>query len=234
MEYSSHTKIPGALRIYNHYMKSVLLTALLVLGFALVHSLLALPRVKQIATSIFGAVPVKAFYRLFYSLLSAILTLTAISLFLRIPDMPLFVPRGILLLSMLLMEIFGIAIGIFSFRDINFLEFIGIAQAIRYLRKEKVNGDIEGLRGGLVTSGIYGKIRHPLYLAGILIFTFQPYITRNMLVITALADMYFVYGALIEEKRLLKVFGEEYRNYMKKVPRFIPKSVSKPGGKFRD
>lgn len=204
-------------------MKSIALTVLLFLGFALAHSLPALPEIKNIAGRIFGAVSVKAFYRLFYSLLSGVLTLGALYLFLHIPDARIWTPQGFVLAIMLLIELLGLVLGIISFRRIDFREFIGISQAMRFFRGEEIGGDIEGLRGGLVTSGIYGRIRHPLYLAGILIFTFQPFITRNMLVITILSDLYFIYGALIEEKRLLKIFGEEYRNYMERVPRFIPK-----------
>jgi protein-S-isoprenylcysteine O-methyltransferase Ste14 len=38
-----------------------------------------------------------------------------------------------------------------------------------------------------------------------------------------LADLYFIYGALVEQRRFLGRFGEEYREYMKKVPLLIPK-----------
>ena len=42
------------------------------------------------------------------------------------------------------------------------------------------------------------------------------------LLATLLISGYFVIGAFIEEKRLLSVFGEEYRQYKKQVSMFIP------------
>ncbi|MEK6744140.1 MAG: hypothetical protein AABZ15_11035 [Nitrospirota bacterium] len=66
-------------------------------------------------------------------------------------------------------------------------------------------------------------MRHPLYAAGLVIFTFSPHITVNGLVITVLADLYFLFGMLIEERRFLRIFGDQYREYMKKVPRMVPR-----------
>jgi protein-S-isoprenylcysteine O-methyltransferase Ste14 len=62
-----------------------------------------------------------------------------------------------------------------------------------------------------------------MYLAGIVIFTFNPDITVNGLTITALADLYFLFGVFIEERRFLKTFGSRYREYMKQVPRLMPR-----------
>jgi protein-S-isoprenylcysteine O-methyltransferase Ste14 len=32
--------------------------------------------------------------------------------------------------------------------------------------------------------------------------------------------MYFIFGAHIEERRMVERFGDEYRNYMRQVPRW--------------
>jgi protein-S-isoprenylcysteine O-methyltransferase Ste14 len=45
----------------------------------------------------------------------------------------------------------------------------------------------------------------------------------NGLTITVLADLYFIFGMFIEERRFLKIFGEQYREYMKQVPRMVPR-----------
>jgi len=70
---------------------------------------------------------------------------------------------------------------------------------------------------------VYGIVRHPLYVAGLIIFTFSPNFTVNGLTITVLADLYFIFGMFIEERRFLKIFGEQYREYMTKVPRMLPR-----------
>jgi protein-S-isoprenylcysteine O-methyltransferase Ste14 len=118
----------------------------------------------------------------------------------------------------------GLVVGLLSFNAVNFLEFVGAAQAWRYVTRRQVAGDMEGITGQrLVKTGMYAVVRHPLYLAGIMIFTFEPNITRNWLAVSALADAYFIYGAFVEERRLIGRFGDEYRRYMKEVPRFLPR-----------
>ncbi len=204
-------------------MKEIIYTALLFIGFAAVHSLLVLSPIKESAARLFGPRFVKAFYRLIYSTISGILFLITVYIFFNIPDVRLWRQPPLVALAMAAIQITGLLLGLLSFRDIDAWEFIGVRQAWRHLKKRELAGEAEGLTGGLATTGIYGRVRHPLYIAGILIFTFQPYITRNMLVISALADVYFILGAFIEEKRLLKAFGEEYRDYMKRVPRFLPR-----------
>lgn len=74
----------------------------------------------------------------------------------------------------------------------------------------------------LVKSGVYGIVRHPLYLAGIVVMTFSPTLTRNRITVSILADLYFVFGAFIEERRYIRYFGREYLDYMKEVPRLLP------------
>ena len=37
-----------------------------------------------------------------------------------------------------------------------------------------------------------------------------PRLTVNRLAITALADLYFVFGMFVEERRFVKIFGDQY------------------------
>jgi protein-S-isoprenylcysteine O-methyltransferase Ste14 len=54
------------------------------------------------------------------------------------------------------------------------------------------------------------------------VFTFNPHMTRTWLTVAALADAYFLFGALVEERRLLKRFGAEYAEYRERVPLLVP------------
>jgi protein-S-isoprenylcysteine O-methyltransferase Ste14 len=77
----------------------------------------------------------------------------------------------------------------------------------------------------LVTNGPYRWVRHPLYSTGFVL----------VLALTLLAAMWWLAGAAIlpltillmrtskEEARLIEVFGDEYREYMKRTGRFVPK-----------
>jgi len=73
----------------------------------------------------------------------------------------------------------------------------------------------------LVDSGIYGIVRHPQYLAGVLMSIALPMIAQHWLVAAfglVAAVVYYV-NTFAEEKNNLEKFGEEYRRYMETVPR---------------
>lgn len=205
-------------------LKAVGLVAAIFLSFGLIHSLCVTGFVKGLIRKILGERFVKAFYRLIYTVFSAITTAGAAWLILQIPDTTLWRAPLWLWAVMRAVQAGAFIFGALSFRAISPFEFIGVSQAWRFVAERRVAGDMEGITGkGLVTSGVYGLVRHPLYLAGIIIFTVNPIITRNWLTVQILADIYFIYGAFVEEKRLIERFGDEYRRYMEKVPRFWPR-----------
>jgi len=78
--------------------------------------------------------------------------------------------------------------------------------------------------GSLITDGIYARIRHPRYVQMTLAILGYALIANYPAVYAAfivwLAGIYAV--ALLEERELLDRFGDEYRAYCRRVPRFIP------------
>ena len=74
----------------------------------------------------------------------------------------------------------------------------------------------------LVDSGIYSIVRHPQYLAGLLINIGAVLITLHwsVIVLGALSVGMYYWGALVEEEKNINKFGESYRIYMRRVPRF--------------
>ncbi len=83
-------------------------------------------------------------------------------------------------------------------------------------------------KGKLVTNGIYNIIRHPQYLGLILIiigFIIQ-WPTILTIIMAPILILIYLRLARIEEKELEQEFGEVYKNYLKKVPPFIPKIFS--------
>lgn len=77
----------------------------------------------------------------------------------------------------------------------------------------------------LVVEGVYAKVRHPIYSADIIliwaIFFFYPSIHLF------LASIWLTIVQLLwsrrEEKSLIEKFGNEYIEYMKRVPGIFPK-----------
>ena len=90
-------------------------------------------------------------------------------------------------------------------------------------RKGKPDSNFENT-SVLVKSGLYGYIRHPLYLSIFLLGTGvmikQPGMLQLILGAVNLVAIYIT--ARIEEKEMIARFGEEYKDYMKETRMFIP------------
>ena len=194
------------------------------LAFALIHSITVARWFKQLCSKIFGDTFMRVFYRALYNIVSFITVVIALYLIHEVPDRYIWTAPVWLRWIMHAIQISGLALGALSFEYLDTWEFMGFTQIWRYLSRKEVAGNIEGLtEKELVTNGVYRIVRHPMYLAGIVIFTFNPYLTINGLTITVLADLYFLFGVFIEERRFLRIFGDQYREYMKRVPRLIPR-----------
>ena len=77
----------------------------------------------------------------------------------------------------------------------------------------------------LVTSGIYRWIRHPLYTFASLLFISFGMMADNWF-IAVLGILTFILMAIRtpkEEANLIEKFGDEYREYMKRTGRFLPR-----------
>lgn len=77
----------------------------------------------------------------------------------------------------------------------------------------------------LVTNGIYKYIRHPLYTFGSSLFISFGMMADNWF-IALLGILAFIAVAIRtpkEEANLIEKFGDEYREYMKRTGRFLPK-----------
>lgn len=90
-------------------------------------------------------------------------------------------------------------------------------------RKGKPDSNFENT-SLLVKSGIYGYIRHPLYLSVFLLGTGimlkNPETIQIILGIINLIAVYIT--SRIEENEMISKFGDQYRIYMKETKMFIP------------
>jgi protein-S-isoprenylcysteine O-methyltransferase Ste14 len=78
---------------------------------------------------------------------------------------------------------------------------------------------------GVINKGVFGVVRHPIYLGEILLYLGLLFF-RTSLAAAFIWIIAIVFLSLIsryEEKLLLARFGDEYKQYMKDVPMFIPK-----------
>lgn len=70
--------------------------------------------------------------------------------------------------------------------------------------------------------GIYRWVRDPFLLSGLAGLWLTPFMTVNLLVVYLLTTVYLFLGSLHWETRLIAQFGDEYREYQKRVHRIIP------------
>jgi len=85
---------------------------------------------------------------------------------------------------------------------------------------------LSGLRAdtALITTGAYRLVRHPIYLGAFIFLAALALLAANLLtLVPTIALLILLYVQLPEEESMLiDRFGEEYREYMKRTPRFMP------------
>ena len=113
-----------------------------------------------------------------------------------------------------------------AFLQSDYLEFLGLKQAyqglLSILGRTPPTSDIK-LFGThrLEVRGVYGWIRHPMMVAGLLfLLTSGP--SLNNIVYTAMYTAYMVIGGYYEERRMIKIFEDDYRRYQRRVGAFFP------------
>ena len=82
----------------------------------------------------------------------------------------------------------------------------------------------------LATGGPYARIRHPQYVGFVAIllgFLFQWPTILTLLMFPVLLLMY-ARLSIVEEREMVRQFGDEYARYAARTPRFIPKLGSAP------
>ncbi len=113
-----------------------------------------------------------------------------------------------------------------AFWQNDYLEFLGFKQAHRgilaILGKPAAQPELELFgTNRLEITGVYGWVRHPMLVGGLLfLLTSGP--SLNNIAYTAMYAAYMVIGGYYEERRLIKVFGEDYRRYQQRVGAFVP------------
>lgn len=81
--------------------------------------------------------------------------------------------------------------------------------------------------GALRVRGPFTLVRHPLNLAPPAPFWLTPHMTTRRFAFNVVATAYLVIGSVHEEQRLLRQYGDAYRQYQSDgVPFFLPAHAS--------
>ncbi|MBL7075491.1 isoprenylcysteine carboxylmethyltransferase family protein [candidate division KSB1 bacterium] len=83
----------------------------------------------------------------------------------------------------------------------------------------------EGEKPGVIRESVFNVVRHPVYLSEILLYLglLMLSISLAAAVVWIIAIRFLHYISHYEERLLLARFGEEYEQYMREVPMWIPR-----------
>ena len=188
--------------------------ALLWIIWCTIHSFLASDTVNQWIQSKPGRYP--NYFRLFYNLLAGI-SLAPVLWYGR-----LFEPQIIFHFTGVwtVLQIILVGIAIFFFwsgaREYDLAYFSGLRQ-IKFDEKASVESV------NLSTAGILQTTRHTWYTGGIIfIWCYDGQLSLSGIISDTIISIYFIIGAKLEEKKLVKNFGSQYTEYQDKVSMLIP------------
>ena len=189
----------------------LILLAVFVYGF--IHSVLASDKVKALSRRWFGPASERA-YRVVYNLFAALSFLPVLALAGILPDQLIYrIPSPWTLLSLALQVMAVLMLGM-GLLQTDLWYFLGVRQLLQPGASEP---------NELVISGLYRRVRHPLYTAGLLFIWLAPQMTLNLLALNLGLTVYILVGAMLEERKLLRQFGGAYTEYQKRTPMLIPR-----------
>jgi len=190
-----------------------LIYALLWLSFGVVHSLLASGPVKVSLAGLFGAG-----YRLAYNIF-AVLHIGAIIAVGRIyfADGAAQYPfEGIPAMALNAALVLGVLVLIATLMEYDLGRFSGFAQ-LRAARDGETIAEDEPL----VVTGLHQYVRHPLY-SGAFLLLFSGAWNEFSFATAIWGSLYLLIGTWFEERKLVRLYGDAYRDYRRRVPAFFP------------
>jgi methanethiol S-methyltransferase len=107
---------------------------------------------------------------------------------------------------------------------INHFELFGLRQVVSRLMGWRIPAP------QFRTPFLYKRVRHPIYLGFLLGFWAAPTMTVGHLLLAVGTTGYILIGILLEERDLVAMFGEQYREYRRQVSMLIPL----PGRKYAE
>ena len=195
-------------------MKSHIILAALWIGWCVLHSAMITPAATRGLEKRFGGGA--RFYRLLYNIV-ALATLIPVAGYERsIASPAVWSWDGPFGYAQAALVAVAMTLFITGGRHYDLRRFLGLRQ---------LGGDATGKglteSGHIDTSGVLGVTRHPWY-AGAIALLWSSDMNGARLVTNIVLTTYLIVGTYIEEKKLIAEYGDEYREYQKRVPMLLP------------
>jgi methanethiol S-methyltransferase len=153
-------------------------------------------------------------YRLTFNLVALMLLSAPLALLFSYPGEPLWRWPGIWGWLTDAAALAAIAGFIATYRIYDTGEFLGISQ----LRKASAALDDQA---PMCVSWAHRFVRHPWYFLGLVVIWTRE-MNAALLVSAVILTLYVLIGSRLEERKLVSLYGEQYRDYQQRVPGLIP------------
>src|ERR1700758_756648 len=194
------------------FLPALVIDALLLLIFAVQHSVMARPAFKEVLTRF---IP-EAAERSTFVLCSSLLLIALVAFWQPIGGVVWNVSNPVARNAITAVFGFGFALVFVATLLINHFDLFGLRQVALYLAGKPYTY-LE-----FRTPLFYRFVRHPLYVGWLIAFWATPTMTGAHLLFAVLTSAYILAAIRWEEHDLVTLHGSKYLDYQKRVPKLIP------------
>jgi methanethiol S-methyltransferase len=193
-------------------ISAVVVNLLLMTLFAVQHSVMARPRFKAWWTQY---VP-KPIERSTYVLFASLSLLLLFWQWRPIPEIVWQIDNPDAAVAIAMVSLVGWVLVFTSTFLINHFELFGLSQVANHLTDRQAPQPV------FRTPLLYKFVRHPIYLGFIIAFWAAPVMSAGHMLFAAVTTVYILLGIYLEERDLIEMFGDQYREYRQRVSMLVP------------